>query len=231
MTDLAYADAQMTSIRNGLMHRVYAWMMAGLLVTAAVAMVVAGNDAFMTAIFGNLFVLWGLIIAELALAWILSANIHRLSIATATIMFLTYSAINGLTMAAIFWIYTTASIASTFFITAGTFGAMSLYGYTTKRDLSGWGNFLLMALIGLILASAVNIFLGNSTLYWIITYVGVLVFVALTAFDTQKIKSVAAEVTNETDAGRLAIIGALLLYLDFVGLFLYLLRIFGSRRK
>jgi uncharacterized protein len=213
------------------MHRVYAWMMAGLLVTGLVAMIVAGNDAFMAAVFGNLFVLFGLIIAELVVVWLLAARIDRLSIAAATSMFLAFSALNGLTMAAIFWVYTSASIASTFFITAGTFGAMSLYGFITKRDLSGLGNFLFMGLIGLIFASIVNIFWANSMLYWVITFAGVLIFVALTASDTQKIKRLAAEVSNETDAGRLAILGALLLYLDFGNLFFYLLRIFGVRRK
>jgi hypothetical protein len=231
MTALPLADSHTTAIRNRVMQRVYVWMMVGLLVTGVVAMIVAANDAFMEAIFGNLFVLFGLIIAEFVLVWILASRIERLSVGTATVMFLVYSAINGLTMAAIFWVYTSASIASTFFITAGTFGVMSLYGMVTKRDLSGMSTYLIMALIGLLLASIVNIFWNNSALYWIITFAGVLIFVALTAYDTQKIKRIAAGVTNEADAGRLAIIGALALYLDFINLFLYLLRIFGRRRK
>jgi FtsH-binding integral membrane protein len=231
MSYLPYASAETTALRNGVLHRVYAWMTAGLLVTGAVAMFVAGNDALMAAIFGNSFVFFGLIIAELALVWILSANIGRMSVATATGMFLGYSALNGLTMAAIFWVYTSASIASTFFVTAGTFGAMSAYGYLTKRDLSGMGNFLFMALIGLIIASVVNMFWANSTLYWIITYAGVLIFVALTAYDTQKIKRLAAQVSDETGAGRVAVMGALTLYLDFINLFLFLLRILGVRRN
>lgn len=230
MSYLPYVDANTTALRTGVLQRVYSWMTAGLLVTGAVAMFVAGNDALMGAIFGNSLVFFGLIIAELALVWILSANIGRLPVATATGMFLGYSALNGLTMAAIFWIYTSASIASTFFITAGTFGAMSAYGYVTKRDLSGMGNFLFMALLGLIIASVVNIFWANSTLYWIITYAGVLIFVALTAYDTQKIKRLAEQVSDETGAGRVAIMGALTLYLDFINLFLYLLRIIGVRR-
>jgi FtsH-binding integral membrane protein len=216
--------------QQSVLTQVYAWMTAGLLVTGAVAMFVAANDALMAAIFGNSFVFFGLIIAELALVWILSANIGRLPVATATSMFLGYSALNGLTMAAIFWIYTSASIASTFFITAGTFGAMSAWGYFTKRDLSGMGNFLFMALIGLILASVVNIFWANSTLYWIISFAGVLIFVALTAYDTQKIKRLAAQVSDEGGAGRVAILGALTLYLDFINLFLFLLRFLGVRR-
>jgi FtsH-binding integral membrane protein len=216
--------------QQSVLTQVYAWMTAGLLVTGAVAMFVAANDALMAAIFGNSFVFFGLIIAELALVWILSANIGRLPVAAATSMFLGYSALNGLTMAAIFWIYTSASIASTFFITAGTFGAMSAWGYFTKRDLSGMGNFLFMALIGLILASVVNIFWANSTLYWIISFAGVLIFVALTAYDTQKIKRLAAQVNDEGGAGRVAILGALTLYLDFINLFLFLLRFLGVRR-
>jgi FtsH-binding integral membrane protein len=216
--------------QQSVLTQVYAWMTAGLLVTGAVAMFVAANDALMAAIFGNSFVFFGLIIAELALVWILSANIGRLPVAAATSMFLGYSALNGLTMAAIFWIYTSASIASTFFITAGTFGAMSAWGYFTKRDLSGMGNFLFMALIGLILASVVNIFWANSTLYWIISFAGVLIFVALTAYDTQKIKRLAAQVSDEGGAGRVAILGALTLYLDFINLFLFLLRFLGVRR-
>jgi FtsH-binding integral membrane protein len=142
-----------------------------------------------------------------------------------------YAAINGLTMAAIFLAYTQASIASTFFVTAGTFGAMSLYGYTTKRDLSSVGNFAIMALIGLLIASIVNIFLRSTALYWILTYAGVLIFVALTAWDTQKIKRLAAQVGDETSAGRVAVLGALTLYLDFINLFIYLLRILGVRRN
>jgi FtsH-binding integral membrane protein len=193
-------------------------------------MAVAGNDSLMRLIFGNQLVFFGLIIAELALVWILSANIGRMAPATATAMFLGYSALNGLTMAAIFWVYTSSSIASTFFITAGTFAAMSAWGYFTKRDLSGMGSFLFMALIGLILASIVNIFWANSTLYWIITFAGVLIFVALTAYDTQKIKRLAAQVSDETGAGRVAIMGALTLYLDFINLFLFMLRILGGRR-
>jgi uncharacterized protein len=216
--------------RQGVMTQVYAWMTAGLLLTGAVAMFVAGNQALANLIFGVPFVFFGLIIATLALVWILSANIGRMSPALATGMFLGYSALNGLTLSVIFFAYTSASIASTFFITAGTFGAMSAWGYFTKRDLSGWGNFLFMALIGLILASVVNIFWANSGLYWIVTYAGVLIFVALTAYDTQQIKRMIAEVRDEAGERRVAIYGALRLYLDFINLFLYLLRILGSRR-
>jgi FtsH-binding integral membrane protein len=216
--------------RQGVMNQVYAWMTAGLLVTGAIAMFVASSPALISLIFGVPFLFFGLIIAELALVWILSANIGRMAPATATAMFLGYSALNGLTLSAIFLAYTSASIASTFFVTAGTFGAMSAVGYFTKRDLSGMGGFLFMALIGLILASIVNIFWANSTLYWIITYAGVLIFVALTAYDTQKIKNMIAGVRDETGERRVAIFGALTLYLDFINLFLFLLRILGNRR-
>lgn len=216
--------------RQAVLTQVYAWMTAGLLTTGAVAMFVAGVPGLVFSIVGNPIIFWGLIIAQVAMVWILSANVMRLSPAAATAMFLGYALLNGLTLSVIFLVYTAASIASTFFVTAGTFGAMSAYGYFTKRDLSSWGNLLFMALIGLIIASVVNIFWANSTLYWIITYGGVLLFVALTAYDTQKIKHMAAQATDETSERRIAIYGALTLYLDFINLFLYLLRILGSRR-
>jgi FtsH-binding integral membrane protein len=231
MSYLPYVDAQTTAIRNGVMHRVYAWMTAGLLVTGAVAMFIASSDALTALIFGNPFLFFGLFIVQIVAVIGLSAGINRLSPAAATAIFMGYAALNGLTFAAIFLAYTAASIASTFFITAGTFGAMSLYGYVTKRDLSGMGTFAIMALIGLLIATIVNIFLRSEMLYWILTYAGVLIFVALTAWDTQKIKRLAAQVSDETSAGRVAIIGALTLYLDFINLFIYLLRIFGVRRN
>lgn len=216
--------------RQGVMTQVYAWMTAGLLVTGAIAMFIAGVPGLVMAIFGNPFIFFGLIIAQLAMVWFLSARVMSLSPATATGLFLGYAALNGLVFSMIFLAYTLPSIASTFFITAGTFGAMSLYGYTTKRDLSGMGSFLFMALIGLILASVVNIFWANSTLYWIVTYAGVLIFVLLTAYDTQKIKRLTEQVRDEHGERRVAIYGALTLYLDFINLFLFLLRILGDRR-
>jgi uncharacterized protein len=216
--------------QQSVMTRVYAWMTAGLLSTGAVAMFVAGNAALVNLIFGTPFLFFGLIIAEVALVWILSANIGRMSTGMATAMFLGYALLNGLTLSVIFLAYTTASIASTFFVTAGTFGAMSLYGYTTKRDLSSFGGILMMALIGFLLASLVNLFLRNEILYWIITYVGVLIFVGLTAYDTQKIKAMTAQARDERSEHQVAIFGALTLYLDFINLFLMLLRILGNRR-
>lgn len=216
--------------QQAVMTQVYAWMTAGLLVTGAIAMFVAGVPALVMAIFGSPFLFFGLIIAQLVMVWFLSARVMSLAPGVATALFLGYAALNGLVFSMIFLAYTAASIASTFFITAGTFGAMSAYGYLTKRDLSGMGGFLFMALIGLILASVVNIFWANSTLYWIITYAGVLIFVLLTAYDTQKIRRMTERVSDEHGERRVAIYGALTLYLDFINLFLYLLRILGNRR-
>jgi uncharacterized protein len=216
--------------QQAVMTQVYAWMTAGLLVTGAIAMFVASVPALVGAIFGSPFIFFGLIIAQLAMVWFLSAKVMSLSPAAATGLFLGYAALNGLVLSMIFLAYTTASIASTFFVTAGTFGAMSAYGYLTKRDLSGMGGFLFMALIGIILASVVNLFWANSTLYWIITYAGVLIFVLLTAYDTQKIKRMTEQVRDEQGERRVAIYGALTLYLDFINLFLFLLRILGNRR-
>jgi FtsH-binding integral membrane protein len=222
------ADAQLR--QSSIISRVYAWMTAGLLVTGAVAAYTAQSQWLLQLIFGNPFGIWVLFIAQIAMVISLSAGIGRLAPATATALFLAYAALNGLTMASIFLVYTSESIASTFFITATTFGVMSVYGYVTKRDLTKMGSLLFMALIGLILASLVNFFLKSTTLYWIITYAGVLIFVGLIAWDTQKIKQLSTQATDETSAHRLAILGSLMLYLDFINLFLFMLRIFGRRR-
>lgn len=230
MSYLPYVDAQTTAVRNGVLSRVYTWMTAGLLVTGAVAMFVANSVALTRLIFGNPIIFFALFLVQIVAVVGLSAGVNRLSPAVAMAIFMGYATLNGLTFSAIFLAYTAESIAGTFFVTAGMFGSMSAYGYFTKRDLSGLGSFLFMALIGLLLASLVNIFWANSTLYWIITYAGVLIFVGLTAWDTQKIKHLAAQVNNETEAGRVAAIGALTLYLDFINLFIYLLRILGNRR-
>lgn len=226
----SYTPSHVDAFRQqGIMTQVYAWMMAGLLVTGALAMFVANQPALVSTIVGTpLF--WVLIIGELILVIALSAGIQKMSPAMATGMFMTYSAINGLTLSVIFLAYTQASIALTFFVTGGTFGLMSLYGYTTKRDLSSIGNFLVMALIGFLLASVVNIFLRNPAMYWITTYAGILIFVGLTAWDTQKIKRMSMLGGDDTQAHRIAIIGALMLYLDFINIFLLLLRVLGDRR-
>jgi FtsH-binding integral membrane protein len=226
-TPVVSADAQLR--QSSIISQVYAWMTAGLLVTGAVAAYTAQSQVLLQLIFGNPFGIWVLFIAQIAMVLGLSAGIARLAPAMATGLFIAYAALNGLTMASIFLVYTRTSIASTFFITASTFAVMSLYGYTTKRDLTKIGSLLFMALIGLILASLVNFFLKSTALYWIITYAGVLIFVGLIAWDTQKIKHLSAQATDETSGRRIAILGSLMLYLDFINLFLFLLRIFGRR--
>jgi FtsH-binding integral membrane protein len=205
-------------------------MTAGLLVTGAVAAYTANSLALLNLIFGNPFAIWILFIAQIGMVIGLSAGIGRLATGVAAALFLLYSALNGLTLAAIFLVYTRESIAWTFFITAGTFGVMSLVGYTTKRDLTRIGSLLFMALIGLVLASIVNLFLRSSGLYWIITYAGVLIFIGLIAWDTQKIKRLSTQATDDVSARRIALLGSLMLYLDFINLFLFMLRIFGRRR-
>jgi hypothetical protein len=211
--------------------RVYAWMCVALLVTAITAIFVASTPALLEFIFGTRFVFFGLLIGEFILVTYLSAAVGRMSATTATLVFLFYACLNGLTFAIIFLVFTTGSIASTFLITAGTFGAMSAYGYFTKRDLTTMGNLLGMALIGLVLASLVNLFLGSEIIYWATTYAGVIIFVGLIAYDTQKIKAlnVIGNAGTEEDKKE-AIMGALTLYLDFINLFLFLLRIFGRRK-
>lgn len=213
------------------MAKVYMWMCGALMVTAATAMLVASTPALLEVIFGNRLVFYALLIGEVLLVGYISAAVRRLSASTATLLFVFYSFLNGVTLAAIFVMFTSASIASTFFITAGTFGGMSVYGYVTKRDLTSIGNLAFMALIGLILASIVNIFWQNELLYWITTYAGVLIFVALTAYDTKKIKdmNIIGNAGTEEDQKE-AIMGALTLYLDFINLFLFLLRIFGRKK-
>lgn len=213
------------------MTQVYGWMTIALLITAVVSIFTAGSPTLLGMIFGTPAVFFGLIIGEVLLVITLSAAVRRVSATVATMLFILYAVINGLTLASIFLLYTGGSIASTFFVTAGTFGAMSAYGYYTKRDLTSWGGFLLMALIGLMIASVVNLFLQNETLYWIATYAGVLIFVGLTAYDTQKIKAMNIIGNEGTDEDRKeAIMGALTLYLDFINMFLFLLRLFGRRR-
>ena len=176
--------------------------------------------------------MWGLVIAEFALVIGISAAINRLSLATATLMFVAYSVINGAMLSSIFMIYTAASIASVFFITAATFAVMALIGYTTKTDLTSVGKLLFMALIGLVIATIVNMFIGSSTLTMICSYVGVLIFVGLTAYDSQKIKNMLMQAPDAGESSqKLALLGALTLYLDFINLFIYLLRIFGDRRN
>ena len=209
------------------MRKTFGWMALCLLITALAAMGVVNSGLFYQ--IASSGAMWLLIIAELVVVFVLSARIHKMSVTTATIMLIVYSALNGATLSVIFVVYSLGSIAKTFFITTGMFGVMALVGATTKRDLSKMGSILFMALIGLIIASLVNIFLRSSGLDWIISLIGVVLFTALTAYDVQRVKRLAAEsdLYDDTQVGRLAVISALSLYLDFINLFLYLLRFFG----
>jgi FtsH-binding integral membrane protein len=221
-----------SSTFSTLMRKVYTWMALALAITGFTAYYVASSPAIMQAIFSNRILFWGLLIGELALVWIVSASINRLSLTTATAMFILYSVLNGVTLSFIFLAYTMTSITTVFFITAGTFAAMSLYGYFTKTDLSKMGQIMIMALIGLIIATIVNLFVKSSGLTMILSYVGVLIFVGLTAWDTQKIKQMLQMASDTGEAAqKIALMGALSIYLDFINLFLYLLRIFGSSRN
>lgn len=214
-----------------LMRKVYLWMTLALAITGVTSMVVLSNERFIFTILENQVLFWGLIIGELVLVFVISGMIHKISITTATLLFVLYSVINGLTLSPLLYAFTETSIAKVFFITAGTFGVMSLIGYTTKTDLSSIGKILFMALIGLIIATVVNLFMHSSTLDLIISYAGVVIFVGLTAWDTQKIKNMLAtcEEPNE-QAHKIALLGSLTLYLDFINLFIYLLRILGDRK-
>ena len=211
--------------------RVYVWMAAGLLVTAAAAFVTLTNENLLKMVLGNRVVFYGLLFAELGLVVWLSGMVGRLSSAAAAGVFLLYSALNGLTLSVVFLAFTSASVVSTFVVTAGMFGAMSVYGLVTKRTLDGLGSFAFMGLIGVVLASVVNIFVRNDMVGFVVSCVGVIVFTALTAYDTRKLKMMAAAVDGRSEEGkRGAISGALALYLDFINLFLMLLRLFGNRR-
>ncbi len=216
---------------SSFLPKVYGWMTTGLALTALAAMMTLSSQGLLNLIFGNKMVFYALIFGELGLVIAMSAAINKISSTTATLMFLLYSALNGVTFASIFLIYTSSSITSTFFVAAGTFGSVSIYGYVTKRDLTGWGSFLFMGLIGIVIASVVNIFLQSEMISWVVSYIGVFVFVGLTAYDTQKIKRIgAAGFADEESRKKASILGALTLYLDFINLFLMLLRIMGTRR-
>lgn len=214
-----------------LMRKVFVWMTLALSITAITAYGVATTPSLIMAILTNKAMFWGLIIAEFALVFAVSGAINRLSLATATLLFVLYSIVNGATLSVIFLAYSATAIVKTFLITAGTFGVMALVGYTTKTDLTSIGKLLFMALIGLIIATVVNMFVGSAGLDLICSYVGVLIFVGLTAYDTQKIKQMCMQAPDASETmQKLALLGALSLYLDFVNLFLYLLRIFGNNK-
>lgn len=223
---------QREQIEATFISKVYGWMSAALVITGVVAMWAASTPAVYNAIFPGTTMMpfYILVAAEFGAVIYLSARINKMSAEIAGTVFILYSVLNGLTLSMVFLIYDLGSIASTFLVTAATFGVMSAYGYTTKRDLTSIGNLAFMALIGVIIASVVNMFLQSEMMYWIITYVGVLVFVALIAYDTQKIKRMASYDDSEEDSKKKSILGALILYLDFVNLFLLLLRLMGNRK-
>jgi hypothetical protein len=211
-------------------NAVYGWMAAGLALTAVVAWYVAHHQEALKLVLGPQ--IWILFIAQIVLVATISIAVNKISASVATALFLLYAALNGLTLSVIFLIYTKSSLASAFGVTAGTFAVMSIYGMVTKTDLTRIGSLLFMALIGLVIASVVNMFWANSTMQWIITYAGVFIFVGLTAYDTQKLKQIAYATQNDAAmASRLAINGALTLYLDFINLFLFILRLMGDRRQ
>ncbi|MBW1669265.1 MAG: Bax inhibitor-1/YccA family protein [Deltaproteobacteria bacterium] len=218
---------------NSFVRSVYNWMCIGLALTGFIAYYVSSSEAMVRLVFGNSFVFLLLILAELALVFSISGMVNRMSAGTATALFVLYSALNGVTLSFIFLAYARASIASTFFICSATFLGCSIYGWTTKRDLTSWGGFLMMGLIGIIIASLVNMFFRSSSVSMIVSYIGVLVFVGLSAYDTQKLKNMALTQPADLDGAVIrkgAILGALSLYLDFINLFLLLLRIFGQSR-
>lgn len=211
------------------MNKVYSWMTLALVATALTAMYVAHSETILGFVFGNSAMPWILMLAEVGVVMYLSARINSISFTTALTLFGVYSILNGVVLSVILLVYELSTIYAAFFATAGTFAAMSFIGYTTKKDLSGLGGILVMGVIGLVIASLVNIFFHNDTLTSIITYAGVFIFVGLTAYDTQKIKNMLAY-SNGVDQRKIGLIGALSLYLDFINLFLYILRLLGSRR-
>jgi len=227
----ASESIQLSEAFPALMRKVYMWMTFALLITGAVAYLVASTPVIAGTIVTNKVLFFGLMITEVLLVVCISAVLDRLTLTQATLLFIIYAAINGITMSILLLAYTETSVATVFLITAGTFGIMSLWGYTTAADLSTMGKLLWMALIGLILATIVNLFLHSGTLMLVLSYIGVIVFVGLTAYDTQKIKMMLMEAEEENeDYQKLALLGALSLYLDFINLFIYLLRILGSRK-
>lgn len=239
MKEEKWTDTRLTGDSNfalssafpALMRKVFVWMTLALAITGITAFGVATSPTLLAIIFGSKLMFWGLIIAEFALVFAISGAINKLSLATATLLFILYSVVNGATLSVIFLAFSTAVIAKTFFITAGTFGVMALVGYTTKTDLTSMGKLLFMALLGIIIASVVNMFVHSSGFDLIISYIGVLIFVGLTAYDTQKIKQLCLMAPDGGEMSqKLALIGALELYLDFINLFLYLLRIFGNNK-
>ena len=227
-------SSQTQVIVNEFIRSVYNWMGIGLALTGFIAYFVSNNEQIQNLIFGNKLVFFGLIIAELALVYVISARVNKIQASTATSLFILYAALNGATLASLFLVYTSSSITSTFFICSATFVACSIFGMTTKRDLTSMGGFMTMGLIGILIASVVNMFIKSSAMNMIISYIGVIVFVGLTAYDTQKLKHMAMTQPSGLEAGVVrkgAILGALSLYLDFINLFIMLLSVLGGRRE
>jgi len=225
------AIEQQEEIQRSFILRVYAWMTLGLFVTAVAALWTIYTPGLLHTIVTTPLLFFGLVIGELVLVMVLTAAVSRMTPAIAGLTFLGYAVLVGVTFSVLTLIYTSTSIALTFGITASTFGIMTLFGYTTHRDLTKLGNLLIMALIGLIIAMLANLFLKNPAIYWVTTFVGILIFIGLVAYDTQKLKKMSLSVSQEGGiAAKASILGALSLYLDFINLFLLLLRIFGRRR-
>lgn len=231
-----YSNTKYYARDTNLMYRVYAWMCLALTITAATAFFVSSSPTFINMLFSgttsSTILLVGLFIGQLALVVILTMLLNRMSFALAACLFILYAATLGITLSSIFLVYTLTSIAATFLVTAGMFGAMAVYGYFTKADLSSMGSYLLMALIGIIIGGVVNLFLKNETLQYVLSAVGVLVFTLLTAYDVQKIKNMSQDMLADRETmAKVSILGALMLYLDFVNLFLYLLQFMGRRKE
>ncbi len=225
------ANEMQAELQRSFLMRVYAWMTFGLFVTAGAALATLTIPGILEMLVSNTIVFIGLIVAELAVVVVLSAAIAKLSPAIAGLLFTGYAALTGITLSILMLVYTTSSIAVTFGVTAATFGIMTVFGYTTHRDLTKLGSLLIMGLVGLILASIVNMFLANSAIYWITTFIGILIFVGLVAYDTQKLKRMSLSLGEDGQvAQKASIVGALALYLDFINLFLLLIRLLGRRR-
>ena len=226
----SYMPADVRDVRvTAFLSKVYGWMFLGLLITAGTAVVVASSQTLIETFILNRIFFWGLVLAQLGLVFYLSARVDKIAPATAAGLFMLYSALTGITTSVILLVYTGASIASTFVITAAMFGALAVFGTFTKRSLAGVGQFMMMGLIGLVIASIVNLFLQNSAMHFVISVIGVLVFTGLTAWDAQRLKEMAVALPDGR-VGSYAVVGALSLYLDFINLFFFLLRLLGGRR-
>jgi FtsH-binding integral membrane protein len=231
MTNYTTTSAASSSHVATLFKSLYMQMAAALTITGLTAYFLSGSEAFWNMLATNPSMLWIIFILQIGLVILLSARVFHMSMTAATLLFITYSVITGVTLSSIFLIYDLGTVATSFFVTAGTFLTMSIIGYTTRMDLSKLGNILYMLLIGLVIATIVNIFVASSTLYWITTYAGVVIFTGLIAWDTQKLRTLFIEHGAADEMGnKLALLGALTLYLDFINIFLYLLRIFGNSR-